>query len=166
MATYDKKSLLDKRYQLLATSSIYTYQDDNLTSYADFLRKFGRYLSKDGFVDSNQAIHRANLKEKAKTERKTKSEHGSPDSNARKEIKFDIKSVDLASLKPEKEKQHERHLKVIEDQMIKSKQDERAFKRNEGDVKKEQRQVRQSVREYDTCLYSFLFFHLVLYAQK
>ena len=38
MSTYDKKSLLDNRYQLLATSSIYTYQDDNLTSYADFLR--------------------------------------------------------------------------------------------------------------------------------
>ena len=34
----EKKSLLDNRYQLLATSSIYTYDDENLTSYADFLR--------------------------------------------------------------------------------------------------------------------------------
>jgi hypothetical protein len=38
MANYEKKSLLDNRYQLLASSSIYTYEDDNLTSYAEFLR--------------------------------------------------------------------------------------------------------------------------------
>ena len=38
MSTYDRKSLLDNRYQLLATSSIYTYEDENLTSYADFLK--------------------------------------------------------------------------------------------------------------------------------
>ena len=38
MSTYEKKSLLENRYQLLATSSIHTYEDDNLTSYADFLR--------------------------------------------------------------------------------------------------------------------------------
>ena len=34
----EKKALLDNRYHLLATSSIYTYDDENLTSYADFLR--------------------------------------------------------------------------------------------------------------------------------
>jgi len=38
MSVYEKKSLLDNRYQLLATSSIYTYEDENLTSYADFLK--------------------------------------------------------------------------------------------------------------------------------
>ena len=38
MSIYQKKSLLDNRYQLLATSSIYTYDDENLTSYADFLK--------------------------------------------------------------------------------------------------------------------------------
>ena len=39
----EKKSLLDNRYQLLATSSIYTYDDENLTSYAEFLRFIYRY---------------------------------------------------------------------------------------------------------------------------
>ena len=38
MSIYAKKPLLDIRYQLLASSSIYTYDDDNLTSYADFLK--------------------------------------------------------------------------------------------------------------------------------
>ena len=51
MSTYDKKSLLDNRYQLLATSSIYTYQDDNLTSYADFLRYLYLYQIIDIFDD-------------------------------------------------------------------------------------------------------------------
>ena len=45
---------------------------------------------------------------------------------------------------------NEKHLKVIEDQMIQSKQNERAFKRQEGDVKKEQRQIRQTVKEFDS----------------
>ena len=35
--------------------------------------------------------------------------------------------------------------------MIQSKQGERAFKRSENDFKKEQRQIRQAVREFDTC---------------
>ena len=35
--------------------------------------------------------------------------------------------------------------------MIQSKQVERAFKRQDGDVKKEQRQIRQTVKEFDAC---------------
>ena len=38
MSIYEKKSLLDNRYQLLATSSVYTYDDESLISYADFLK--------------------------------------------------------------------------------------------------------------------------------
>lgn len=62
-----------------------------------------------------------------------------------------MNSVDLAGLEVERRKKNEKHLKVIEDQMIQSKQEERAFKREEGDVKKEQRQIRQAVREFDGC---------------
>jgi hypothetical protein len=65
-------------------------------------------------------------------------------------IKFEFTSAELASMEVEREKKHERHLKVIEDQMIQSKQNERAFKRQEGDVKKEQRQIRQTVKEFDS----------------
>lgn len=52
MATYDKKSLLNNRYQLLATSSIYTYDDDNLTSYAEFLRFEYKRISIDLIINS------------------------------------------------------------------------------------------------------------------
>lgn len=46
----EKKSLLDNRYHLLATSSIYTYDDENLTSYADFLRSVLRFFVSSYFV--------------------------------------------------------------------------------------------------------------------
>ena len=60
-----------------------------------------------------------------------------------------INSVFLATNEVEHEKSNEKHLKIIEDQMIQSKQAERALKRREGDVKKEQRQVRQAVAQFD-----------------
>lgn len=66
-----------------------------------------------------------------------------------KNVRIDLTSVDLTHLESERLKNHERHLKTIEDQMIKSKQEERALKRSEGDVKKDQRQIRQNIREFD-----------------
>ncbi len=47
-------------------------------------------------------------------------------------------------------------MRAIEDQMIKSKQEERAFKRYEGDVKKEQRAIRHAMRDLDTSKFSNL----------
>jgi hypothetical protein len=57
--------------------------------------------------------------------------------------------VHIAQKDAERNKQFEKDIKVIEDQMIQSKQMERAFKRQDGDVKKEQRTIRQAVREFD-----------------
>ena len=110
-------------------------------------RKFGRYLGKDGYVDAEQAIHRANLKQKKMEKYKSYSDHGGSKADNMPKISFT--STDIAAMDPVREKVTEKHLKVIEDQMIQSKQEERAFKRQEGDVKKEQRQIRQAVREFD-----------------
>lgn len=146
----EKKSLLDNRYQLLATSSIYTYEDENLTSYADFLRKFGRYVGKDGYVDTEESIHRASIKQKQLDKLRSSSETGAKRST--NSLAFDFGSVKIASKEVERNKTHDKHIKVIEDQMIQSKQMERAFKRQDGDVKKEQRQIRQTVREFDQLI--------------
>lgn len=146
----EKKSLLDNRYQLLATSSIYTYDDENLTSYADFLRKFGRYIGKDGYVDTDESIHRANIKQRHIEKLRSNSESGS--AKKPKELDFEFGSVNIAKKDAERHKTHEKQLKVIEDQMIQSKQVERAFKRQDGDVKKEQRQIRSTVREFDSLI--------------
>lgn len=110
-------------------------------------------MGKDGFVDAHETIHRATLKQKQLDRlRKSGSEGnltGSPPLNPNK-IKFEFTSAELASMEMEREKKHEKHLKLIEDQMIQSKQNERAFKRQEGDVKKEQRQIRQTVKEFES----------------
>jgi hypothetical protein len=150
---YDKKSLLDNRYHLLATSSIYTYEDENLTSYADFLKKFGRFIGKEGYLDANQTIHRANLRQK-QLDRTKKNRSVSPSSSKKINLEFSS-AVEVAKHEPERAKRQEKHLKVIEDQMIKSKQDERATKRQEGDVKKERRTINQTMKEFDSGNYTF-----------
>jgi hypothetical protein len=162
MAVYDKKSLLDNRYQLLATSSIYTYDDDNLTSYAEFLRKFGRYLSKDGYVDSDTTVHRSSLKQKdnekfnatttTTTTTNTNTTSATNNLNTYKKQSRPTTETTLTELVKQNEsrqKQHEKHMKLIQDQMIQSKQEEREFKRRENDVKKENRAIRHSMRELD-----------------
>ncbi|RMZ93055.1 trichohyalin-like isoform X1, partial [Brachionus plicatilis] len=110
--------------------------------------KFGRYVSKDGYIDSNQTIHRANLKQGYFEKRRSSSESGMG-GQKKSNVRIELSSVDIAGQEVEKRKKNEKHLKVIEDQMIQSKQEERGFKREEGDVKKEQRQIRQAVREFD-----------------
>ena len=185
---FDKKSLMNNRYQLLASTSSRTEhapiaENEESTSYADFLSKFGRFLSKDGYVDSEQTIHRANLTRPRRkslsditgggggggggnggvgggigrrhdTANMSMTSSNRTSNKTNKSVTLNMSSVDIASLVPKKDKMYERHLKQIEDQMIKSKQDERAFKRQDGDVKKEQRQIRQSVREFDKSKYN------------
>jgi hypothetical protein len=83
---------------------------------------------------------------------KSSSERGSPAplTSRSRQVKIDLNSsADLARSQLERQKEDERQLRVIEEQMILSKQGERAFKRSDGDVKKELRQIRQSVRQYD-----------------
>lgn len=100
-------------------------------------------------MDSEKSIHRAQVKQRLSPVGDRKRSH-SEEGKKSKNVRIDLTSVDLAHLETERLKNNERHLKVIEDQMIKSKQDERALKRSEGDVKKDQRQIRQNIREFDT----------------
>lgn len=113
-------------------------------------RKFGRYIGKDGYVDTEESIHRANVKQKQIEKLRSTSETGNANRSSNK-INFDFGSVNIASKETERSKVNDKQLKIIEDQMIQSKQVERAFKRQDGDVKKEQRQIRQTVREFDSC---------------
>lgn len=132
----------------MASSSIYTYEDDNLTSYAEFLRKFGRFLSKDGFIDASSTINRFKLKQIDNDKQKPFSVRAKSFTETTKPQS----SVEVIKSIQEKQKVHEKHLKLIEDQMIQSKQEGRGFKRQEGEVKKEQRSIRLAIRELDTVI--------------
>ena len=72
-------------------------------------------------------------------------------------------SVDVIKNANEKQKIHDKHLKLIEDQMIQSKQEGRGFKRQEGEVKKEQRSIRLAIRELETGKYSDKILLLILF---
>jgi predicted RNA binding protein with dsRBD fold (UPF0201 family) len=63
--------------------------------------------------------------------------------------KSEANLLDLVKANEDRRKIHDKHLKLIEDQMIQSKQEERGFKRQEGDVKKDQRSIRHALRELD-----------------
>ncbi len=110
-------------------------------------RKFGRYVGKDGYVDTEESIHRAAIKQKQIDRQRNNTE--SKQTKSANSLSFDFGSVHIAQKDAERNKQFEKDIKVIEDQMIQSKQMERAFKRQDGDVKKEQRTIRQAVREFD-----------------
>jgi hypothetical protein len=101
-------------------------------------------------VDTDESIHRAGIKQRQLDKLRSSSENGSKIGG--RSLEFEFGSVSIAKKDTERNKQHEKQLKVIEDQMIQSKQVERAFKRQDGDVKKEQRQIRQAVREFDTVI--------------
>ena len=107
--------------------------------------KFGRFLSKDGFIDASSTINRFKLKQFDNDKQKPSTRAKSFTETAKTE-----NSVDVIKGIHEKQKVHDKHLKLIEDQMIQSKQEGRGFKRQEGEVKKEQRSIRLAIRELDT----------------
>jgi hypothetical protein len=111
-------------------------------------------LSKDGYVDAETTLKRADLHDNKPLERRASSENGYESKRARRKPE-PITAVLVANTDAERDKTNDKHLKIIEDQMIQSKQAERALKRKEGDVKKEQRQIRQAVREFDSSKFFF-----------
>ncbi|KAK2156985.1 hypothetical protein LSH36_201g04045 [Paralvinella palmiformis] len=57
--------------------------------------------------------------------------------------------VDLVAKKRQDDKEYDRRLNIIEDHMWQYKQQERELKRLEGDIIKNQREVRRSLRDYE-----------------
>ncbi|CAF0822646.1 unnamed protein product [Didymodactylos carnosus] len=166
MTTFARPSLLDNRYAAIAETSAYTYDDDDLVNYADFLRKHGRYMTKGGYVDSSRRIRSLHRQQddpisssagvggsklpgllasfgKHATSR-------SADISPRQRLKTDGQSVIAISANLEnKKKEFDKQMRLIEEQMIKAKQVERETKRQEGDIKKEQRSLHHTLRELD-----------------
>jgi hypothetical protein len=119
----------------------------------NLISKFGRYISKDGYIDASSSINRFKLKQPENDKRKMS---GSRSSSFVDRIKPASDAIEVIKNTQDRHKVHEKHLKLIEDQMIQSKQEGRGFKRQEGDVKKEQRAIRLAIRELDTGYYLFL----------
>ncbi|CAF1093379.1 unnamed protein product [Rotaria sordida] len=169
MTAFARPSLLDNRYAVIAETSAYTYDDDDLVNYAEFLRQHGRYMTKGGYVDSSRRIrslHRQQdgfqIPKRQTPPSRTgllasinKSSLSAPaiGTTPRKLKTSDenelLSPLSLSANPENKKKEYDKQMKLIEEQMIKAKQNEREAKRLEGDIKKEQRQLHHSLRDLD-----------------
>ncbi|CAF1091658.1 unnamed protein product [Rotaria sordida] len=169
MTAFARPSLLDNRYAVIAETSAYTYDDDDLVNYAEFLRQHGRYMTKGGYVDSSRRIrslHRQQdgfqIPKRQTPPSRTgllasinKSSLSAPaiGTTPRKLKTSDenelLSPLSLSANLENKKKEYDKQMKLIEEQMIKAKQNEREAKRLEGDIKKEQRQLHHSLRDLD-----------------
>ncbi|CAF1020678.1 unnamed protein product [Rotaria sp. Silwood1] len=169
MTAFARPSLLDNRYAVIAETSAYTYDDDDLVNYAEFLRNHGRYMTKGGYVDSSRRIrslhrqqddfqiskHQTSPSRGGLLASINKSSLSAPaiGTTSRKYKTSDENelpsSLSLATILENKKKEYDKQMKLIEEEMIKAKQSEREAKRLEGDIKKEQRQLHHSLRDLD-----------------
>ncbi|CAF3383362.1 unnamed protein product [Rotaria socialis] len=171
MTTFARPSLLDNRYSDIAETSVFTYDDDDLVNYADFLRKHGRYMTKGGYVDSSRRVRSLHRQQDdsilsqhptapsrggllAAINKSQISSASAPPITTQKKVKQptgnELPSVIAISKSLEnKKKEYDKQMRLIEEQMIKSKQTEREGKRVEGDVKKEQRHLHHTLKELD-----------------
>ncbi|CAF1224605.1 unnamed protein product [Rotaria sordida] len=173
MTTFAPPSLLDNRYAAIAETSVFTYDDDDLVNYADFLRKHGRYMTKAGYVDSSRRVRSLHRQQDdlLQSQHQTSPSRGGllasinksplsssapppPLSTTPKKLKQstgnELPSVISISKNLEnKKKEHDKQMRLIEEQMIKAKQTEREGRRLESDVKKEQRHLHHTLQELD-----------------
>ncbi|CAF3746005.1 unnamed protein product [Rotaria sp. Silwood1] len=172
MTTFARPSLLDNRYAAIAETSVFTYDDDDLVNYADFLRKHGRYMTKAGYVDSSRRVRSLHRQQDdlLLSQHQTSPSRGGllasisksplsssaplPRSTTPKKLKQSTGNelpsvISITKNLENKKKEYDKQMRLIEEQMIKAKQTEREGKRLEGDVKKEQRHLHHTLKELD-----------------
>ncbi|XP_060071550.1 trichohyalin-like [Ylistrum balloti] len=118
-------------------------------SYATFLREQERKVGPEGFLDSSRYSHSFVVKKQKQKMRKS-ADSGIPSRP----------SVVSFSARVEKDgKDHKKRMKVIEegqmslrDHMWQHKQEERELKRVEGDIIKNQRAVRHTLRDFENAI--------------
>ncbi|KAK2189689.1 hypothetical protein NP493_99g01034 [Ridgeia piscesae] len=144
---FDRPNLFLKRYDTLvplagASPRLSDDEQDELDKkvslqYAAFLREKERKCGPDGFIDSTRYRHNYVSKK---------------DKRASREDKPKLSTVDVA-LKTERSKSDfTKRQKVIEVHMWQHKQQERELKRVEGDIAKNQRAVRKTLRDFENAI--------------
>ncbi|XP_005091012.1 trichohyalin [Aplysia californica] len=114
--------------------------------YAAFLKSQERKVGPDGFLDSNRFSYTHSVK-KEKDTTKPKSVRPRAKSDTTPE-----NVVQLTAKIKRDEKDYDKRIKVIEDHMWQHKQEERELKRTEGDIIKNQRAVRHTLRDYGNAV--------------
>ncbi|CAF1161642.1 unnamed protein product [Adineta steineri] len=166
MTTFAHHSLLDSRYAAIAETSVYTY-DDDLVNYAEFLKKHERYMTKGGYLDSNRRVRSLERQQNdsnvpqnqnsslrnslpASINKSSSTPTLKPSKKSKQPSEIELPSIISVSTNIEhNQKEYDRQLRLIEGQVIKSKENELELKRSERDVKREQRPLHYTLKELD-----------------
>ncbi|XP_061168161.1 trichohyalin-like isoform X2 [Saccostrea echinata] len=144
---FERNALIHSRYNAICRpGSAPPFKADEEThrssskDYAAFLKDQERKVGPEGFLDSNRYSHSFLIKKDATGRRRAASVSGQPS------------VVTLTSRIEQDKKGYQRRIKVIEDHMWQHKQEERELKRTEGDIIKNQRAVRHTLRDFENAI--------------
>ncbi|XP_067672325.1 trichohyalin-like [Haliotis asinina] len=143
---FERSPVIYSRYSLLRRpdSAPPGNADDGDTTtenkrYAAFLKEQERKVGPDGFVDSSRYGHPYVLRNDPLRKR---AQSNSDRPNV----------VNLTSRVERDKKDYEKRIRIIEDHMWQHKQEERELKRVEGDIIKNQRSVRHTLRDFENAI--------------
>ncbi|UJR27696.1 hypothetical protein I4U23_008973 [Adineta vaga] len=172
MTAFARPSLIHDRYAEIAQTSVYTYDDDDLVNYAEFLQNHGRHMTKGGYVDSSRRIRSLYRQQDGlQLAKHDSSTIGNPllpslgksssspstlptittkSQKVKGSDRNDLSSsISTSANLKNQAKRFEKEMRLVKSEMIKAKKSEREVKRLEGDIKKEQQNLRQSLRKLD-----------------
>ncbi|XP_048761242.1 trichohyalin-like isoform X2 [Ostrea edulis] len=144
---FERNALIHSRYSAICRpgsapplNAEEDVQKSSSKDYAAFLKDQERKVGPDGFLDSNKYSHSFLLKKDASGRRRAASVSGHSS------------VVTLTARIQQDKKDYQRRIKVIEDHMWQHKQEERELKRTEGDIIKNQRTVRHTLRDFENAI--------------
>ncbi|KAL5018192.1 hypothetical protein ScPMuIL_003914 [Solemya velum] len=141
---FERNPLIHTRYTSIRPESappsqhMLDEQQKYTKDYAAFLKDQERQVGPEGFLDSSKFTHTFKMKHLKETANTTG--------------KSDPSAVSLTSRIDKNNKAYEKRMKVIEDHMWQHKQEERELKRIEGDIMKNQRAVRNTLRDFENTI--------------
>ncbi|XP_052069048.1 trichohyalin-like [Mytilus californianus] len=145
---FERGTLIHQRYNLLrrpGSAPAFKRDEDEKKeqskTYATFLREQERKVDPElGFLDSSRFTNPYVVKKNKERTKLSHSGSGKPS------------IVSLSNRIANGQKEHNKRIKVIEDHMWQHKQEERELKRIEGDIIKNQRAVRHTMRDFENAI--------------
>ncbi|XP_076458862.1 uncharacterized protein LOC143292457 isoform X1 [Babylonia areolata] len=153
---FERGKLLHKRYEVIRRSESAPPAEETPSEagkeskeYAAFLKGQERRVGPEGFLDSSRYTHTFQLKKDKETKAPAAGKgkvRSSSDTSAPSTV------VSLTARVEKDMKDYQKRIKVVEDHMWQHKQEERELKRVEGDIIKNQRAVRHTLRDFGTAI--------------
>ncbi|KAK7111931.1 trichohyalin-like isoform X2 [Littorina saxatilis] len=151
---FERNKLLHSRYDVIRRPDSAPPPEVDTSSeagreskqYAAFLKAQERKVGPEGFLDSTRYCHTFQHKKEKETKPTAKSKPRAASVTPRPTV------VNLTARVEKDEKDYQKRIKVVEDHMWQHKQEERELKRVEGDIIKNQRAVRHTLRDFGTAI--------------